>query len=236
MMRSTDDTQYSSHSQHSSHLPHATQHSRLHGSSALIRTAIAAAAAQVAPDRLDRVASVVPPVRVTAPPTRQARDNARADTLEAWANTHYNTPRGYRAAGALYERAAALRGDDPRAVQSWRMAAWFYNAARDPRARGLMERGAERAAGGGDVERAANAYVDAAVIALADGRGDQVPGLLRKARAPRLPRAAGGPARRHPPAGQRRAAPRAGAVADGPGRTAARAAVTRQPGVDRRPR
>jgi hypothetical protein len=136
------------------------------------------AGAQRAPTR-------VQPVRVEATaPTREVRDNARADTLESWANTLYNTPRGYKTAARLYERAAALRGDDPRAVQSWRMASWLYSHAGDlGSARVAMERAAERAAGVGDVEQAANSYVDAVLIALTDHRGDRVTGLLRRTRA-----------------------------------------------------
>ena len=135
------------------------------------------AAAQSAPTR-------VQPVRVEATAlTREARNNARADTLESWANTFYNTPREFQTAARLYERAAALRADDPRAVHSWRMASWLYSHARDMgNARVAMEHAAERAAGVGDVERAANSYVDAVLIALADNRGDRVSGLLRKTR------------------------------------------------------
>jgi hypothetical protein len=129
-------------------------------------------------------AQPVPPVRVEAAlATAEGQENARADALEAGAITLYGTPREWRTVAGLHRRAAALRRDDPRAVDSWRMAAWAYSAARDPAtARAMMERAAERAAAGGDVERAANAYVDAAFIALESGGTDRVPGLLRKTR------------------------------------------------------
>jgi hypothetical protein len=134
--------------------------------------------AQSAPTR-------VQPVRVEATaPTREIRNNAQADKLESWANKFYNNPREFGMGARLYERAAVLRGDDPRAVQSWRMAAWLYSHARDMRnARAAMEQAADRAASGGDVERAANSYVDAVLIALASGRDDHVSSLLRKTRA-----------------------------------------------------
>jgi hypothetical protein len=134
-------------------------------------------AAQSAPTRVE-------PVRVVASaPTRSARDNARADTLEQWATKYYNVPREWRTAARLHERAAMLRGDDPRAAESFRMSAWLYRAARDAAyARVMMEKSAQHAASGGDVERAANAYVDAAVLAIEANRDDQVPGLLRKTR------------------------------------------------------
>jgi hypothetical protein len=61
------------------------------------------------------------------------------------------------------------------------MAAWLYAAARDlGRARQMLERAAERAAAGGDVERAANSYVDAALVAVQGGRYDQVARVMRK--------------------------------------------------------
>ena len=124
------------------------------------------------------------PVRVQVPAvTRDARNNARADTLESWADRFYNTPRQWARAAQLYERAAQLRGDNPRAVTSWRLAAWLYSAARDPgKARVMMEHAAESAAAGGDVERAADSYIDAALIALTSRRVDRVPGLLHRTR------------------------------------------------------
>jgi hypothetical protein len=125
--------------------------------------------------------------RVHTPPTvvvnATTRDNARADTLDRWAESMYGTRWQWPRAARLHERAAALRGDDPRAVQSWRMAAWLYGATGDHgRGRTMMERAAESAAAGGDVERAANAYIDAALIAMEDGRADKATGLLRRTR------------------------------------------------------
>jgi hypothetical protein len=109
------------------------------------------------------------------------RENARADELEAAATALSNSPREWRTKAQLHRRAAALRGDDPQAAQSWRLAAWAYSAVGDlGNARVMMERAAARAAARGDVELAANSYVDAALIAVEAKRNDQVPALLRK--------------------------------------------------------
>jgi len=112
-----------------------------------------------------------------------ARDNARADTLEGWASSMYGKRWQWPHAARLHERAAALRGDDPRAVQSWRMAAWLHSAdGNHGRGRAMMERAAASAIAVGDVERAADAYIDAALIAMEGGRADKATGLLRRTR------------------------------------------------------
>lgn len=123
----------------------------------------------------------LPPMRVFA--TAQG-DNARADTLERWAASMYDARWQWPNAARLHERAALLRGYAPRAVASWRMSAWLYSAAdNNGRARTMMERAAASAAAGGDVERAANSYIDAILLAMEARRPEPVPGLLVKTRA-----------------------------------------------------
>ncbi|MEJ7812317.1 MAG: hypothetical protein WKG32_18040 [Gemmatimonadaceae bacterium] len=113
------------------------------------------------------------------------RANAEADALEARATALVDGQRkDWATAAALQGRAAALRADHPRAVASWSRAAWLHVGAKDrATARRLMERAARQALAGGDVERAANAYLDAALIARDDGREEQALRLARSARA-----------------------------------------------------
>lgn len=115
---------------------------------------------------------------------RVTRENTRADTLEAEALTLYAKPSKFFVAARLHRRAGVLRGEDPRAVESFRSAAWMYSAAGDNSiAREMMEKAAERASVVGDVEKAANAYIDASLLAIASGREDKVPALLGRMRA-----------------------------------------------------
>ena len=112
-----------------------------------------------------------------------AARNTEADALETEALRNYGSPSHWIEAARLHRRAAALRADDPRAVESWRLAAWAYSAAGDQGvARTMMEKAAERAAAAGDVESAANSYIDATLIALEGMRSDRVPDLIRKTR------------------------------------------------------
>ena len=123
-------------------------------------------------------------VSIEAGTSKTVRNNVEADGLEARAATLDGIPGKWREAAQLHRRAGELRGDDPRAVQSFRLASWAYSAAKDQgTARVMMERAAEHAAAGGDVERAAASYIDAALIAATDERYDVVPGLLRKTKA-----------------------------------------------------
>lgn len=123
-------------------------------------------------------ARALPAVRTTA-----TLRNARADTLEAFATVALRGRDGWREAARLQRRAAELRGDDVRAVESYERAAWLYGGAGLlGSARQMMERAAQRALMGGDVERAAGAYLDAALIAIEDDREDLVPGLVRRTR------------------------------------------------------
>lgn len=128
-------------------------------------------AAQEVREPLDTVRTVV------------SRRNAEADALERQATAMLRRSNGWREAAKLQRRAAELRGDDPRAVDSFVRAAWMYSGAgRAGTARQMMERAAERAMVGGDVERAATALVDAAVIAVESRREDLVPALVRRTR------------------------------------------------------
>ncbi len=132
------------------------------------------------------------PVKVHAGSSKIA--NPAADALSAQAREHYATPKRWREAARLHRRAAELHGDDPQAVAQWRMAAWLYGASRDyASARAMMERAGDQAASVGDIDAAANAYVDAALFAINDGREDRLPTLVQRARvladAPLLPEA-----------------------------------------------
>lgn len=109
------------------------------------------------------------------------RANARADTLEALVATDISHRGRWGLAARRQRDAARLRGDDPRAVGSWARAAWLYAGIGDfGTARSAMERAAEKAVADGDVERAAHAYIDAALIAVEGGRDDLVDALVRK--------------------------------------------------------
>ena len=119
------------------------------------------------------------PVQVEAP--RNSEQKSLAARLEAQAIALQTSPRQYFEAGQLYRRAAFLRGTDSAAVSSYRSAAWMFSAAgENALARGMMEKAAERAADVGDVERAAHCFIDAALLAVASGRDEKVPGLLER--------------------------------------------------------
>ena len=110
--------------------------------------------------------------------------NAQADRLEAEASKWLGRPDKYFDVARLYRRAGLLRGKNPKSVEDFSSSAWAYSAAGDNSlARQMMEMSAEQATAVGDVERAANAFIDAALIALKDGREDKVPVLLRRMRA-----------------------------------------------------
>lgn len=96
----------------------------------------------------------------------------------------YGSPSRFIDAARLLKRAAKLRGEDPRAATNFRSAAWMYSAAgQNSSAREMMELAAERSLVVGDVEQAATSFIDAAELALASGREDKVPLLIRRARA-----------------------------------------------------
>ena len=119
------------------------------------------------------------PVEIAA--ARSQTENARADALEETARTMYATPRKFREAAQLHKRAAMIRGIDPKAVESFRSAAWLYSAARDNGlATQMMVKAGEHAALAGRIEDAAHSYIDAALLAVADDREDKVPTILSR--------------------------------------------------------
>jgi hypothetical protein len=127
--------------------------------------------AQHTPTPLDPVRTVV------------SRRNAEADALESQATGLLRRAGGWREAAQLQRRAAELRGEDPRAIDSFVRAAWMYSGAgRSGSARQMMERAAEQAIARGDLERAVSALTDAAIIAAESEREDLVPGLVRRSR------------------------------------------------------
>ena len=162
------------------------------GSAARIHATFAAIAILAVAARPERAHAqqALEPVKVHAPSSRVA--NPSADALAALAGEQYATPKRWREAARLHRRAAELHGDDPQAFAHYRMSAWLYGAAGDlANARAMMERAGERAASVGDIDAAANAYVDAALFALDGGREDRLPALVQRARvladAPLLP-------------------------------------------------
>lgn len=119
------------------------------------------------------------PVEIEA--ARAKSEIARADKLEEYARTLYSTPSRFREVAELHQRAAMIRGDDPSAVASYRSAAWAYSVARNNGlATQMMVKAAEHATKVGRIEQAANAYIDAALLAVANNREDKVPALLSR--------------------------------------------------------
>ena len=112
-----------------------------------------------------------------------ARDHARADELERRVQPLLQLKSKWGEAARLQQRAAMLRGDDPRAVMSLRHAA-FYNEAvgHHTIARTLMERAAACAEENGEVALAAESLIDAAFLAVEERRSDLVPDFVRRAR------------------------------------------------------
>ena len=109
--------------------------------------------------------------------------SARADALESRLAILLRTPETWREAARVQHRVAELRGDDPRAIDAWERAAWFYTGTEEHgMARRMMERVADRAAAAGDTARAAGALIDAAFAAVADERPDIARALVRRAR------------------------------------------------------
>lgn len=148
------------------------------GTLALI-LASAAARPGIAQQRCGERCSALPPVQVEGSVVSEQK--MLADRLDAEAAALRGSPKRYFEAGQLHRRAALLRGIDSAAVSSFRSAAWMFSAAgENGHARGMMERAAERAADVGDVERAANCLIDAALLAAAGGREDKVPALLAR--------------------------------------------------------
>jgi hypothetical protein len=142
----------------------------------IIVMAMIALAVDLAPSPL-----VAQPTTESPAQRRVGRDQARADSLVAQAETLQRSRGQWLEAARLYRRAALLRGDDSAAVTAFRLAAWAYGAAGDVGlALAMMEQGAERATRIGDVERAIGCFIDAALIAKAAGRNGRVSRLMER--------------------------------------------------------
>ena len=102
----------------------------------------------------------LPPVRVTETAAYADELAIRAESLSMYLSH-------FKEAAELFERSAEARGPgDARAVTCLRSAATLrYNSGNKRKGLGLMEKAGDRAARLGDVVIAANAYIDAAVIA-----------------------------------------------------------------------
>ena len=107
----------------------------------------------------------------------------RADELEAQAAALHEQLNRYPEAARLYKEAASLRSaTDPRAVESLALAAHLYHYAnRLFDARRTMEQAANRALARGDVLRASQANLEAALFAFKQGNDSETERLARKA-------------------------------------------------------
>ena len=115
------------------------------------------------------------PVRVTA--------TSRAEQLEAEAAALPTMTKEFPKAAGLYEKAAnARQADDAEKATNLRRAAYLRYYSGDTRAGGrLMERAAQHSAAMGDVAIAANAYIDAALIAIERAELERAVALGHKA-------------------------------------------------------
>ena len=124
------------------------------------------------------------PVRVTA--------MSRAEQLEMEADALPTEVGQFKRAAKLFEQAAAARPDgDAEKATALRKAAYLRYYSGDTRASGrLMEKAAEQSVVQGDVATAANAFIDAALIANERTEIDRALVLGRRAetlvRSPRL--------------------------------------------------
>jgi len=137
-----------------------TRRTLLRAAGALL-TLSSAPAAVLAQQTLD-------PVHVTATPTQQA------DALHEQALALPTETRFAKRAARMHERSAALRAEgDTKTAECLRTAGYLRYYSGDRRAgANLLAQAAERSAETGDVVRAANAFIDAAIIAgeLSDTR------------------------------------------------------------------
>jgi hypothetical protein len=119
----------------------------------------------------------------TLAPVHVTESVAIADRLSAEADSLARQLTTFKKAAALYEKSAAARSPgDLKAVANLRSAAMLrYDGGDARRSLALMERAAERAVGLGDVISAANAYIDAAIIASELREGAQAKDFSRRA-------------------------------------------------------
>ena len=118
---------------------------------------------------------------VTAEP---ARDLERANVLRAQAQALRNQPSKWEQAAWLHARAARLRSPtDPLLLDDLTVAAGLlsYNGEYGHAAE-LMEELADRALAVGDLMKAANSYITAAITHNRAGRGERALALVEKAR------------------------------------------------------
>ena len=115
------------------------------------------------------------PVRVTA--------LSRAEQLEMEADALPTEVREFKKAAKLFEQAAAARAEtDVEKATSLRKAAYFRYYSGDTRASGrLMEKAGEQSVAQGDIASAANAFIDAALIANERTEIDRALALGRRA-------------------------------------------------------
>jgi hypothetical protein len=104
-----------------------------------------------------------------------------ADELQDRATALHGEPGRYAEAAQLHKQSAALRAaTDPRAVESLMMAAHLYHYTnRLFDARKTMEQAAQRALAGGDIVRASQANIEAALFAHKHGKASEADRLGR---------------------------------------------------------
>lgn len=150
----------------------STRHLLTLGTSLLTITAAAAATPAVA-----LAQGTLQPVRVTA------EGEARADRLRIEAEALPTKLDQFSKAARLYEQSAAARtSGDTATATCLRTAAFLRYYSGDSRAgSALMEKAARNAIEFGDVAGAANAYIDAAIIAVDAQQGGRALDLGRRA-------------------------------------------------------
>ncbi|CAN5797666.1 hypothetical protein BH23GEM9_BH23GEM9_16150 [soil metagenome] len=107
----------------------------------------------------------------------------RAHALRAQAEELFSKPSQWRRAARLLEQSAQLRSaDDPGAYTCWMNAARLQAGMGSfSAARRNLEKAAAHAVARGEVVDAANAYIDAAHVAVKEGQAHQAVGLIEKA-------------------------------------------------------
>lgn len=123
------------------------------------------------------------PAQAQARYAASSRDVVEAERLEAEARALYTSPKQFRKAAQLHERAAELRpaGDLERARDLRQAARLYYYAGEGSAARRTMVAAGDAALEAGDVIAAAETYLDAAFLYREAGQADQRNELVRKA-------------------------------------------------------
>jgi hypothetical protein len=119
---------------------------------------------------------------VPAPAAAQQHvyDIARAQELEQRAHGHFSEPHNYAQAARMMRESARLRSPaDLRALDNLQLAArLFHHAGRIDDARATFHECALRATAIGEVEKAAHAYLDAALAAIQEGNAEALDYML----------------------------------------------------------